>query len=315
VRIPIHGQVPELAWAQAVPLLEGVAGSGSTELQRQLLGSIARCGGPVVLRGAAAGWPALRRWDLGHLAAQDFRGRVKAAPSLHFPFCEPQLLRYLRATERAGGGRQAGGGTAAPSVEVAMGVGEFAARLRRGCRLPRVAYQPREFYYMQAELVGALAGDVPVQRWLQQLQQLLLQQQQQPPRGAGGASGPAPPVQLAQAARVWVSPQGAVSPLHFDADVSFLAQLRGTKRMLLVHPDQLECLYPYPGTHLLRRRSRVNVAQPDSARWPLFARVSSLEVVLSPGDVLFFPQQWAHYTESLELSVSVTFRVEGMVPP
>jgi hypothetical protein len=57
----------------------------------------------------------------------------------------------------------------------------------------------------------------------------------------------------------------------------------------------------------------VNVSRPDLAKFPLFGRVSALEVVLRPGDVLFFPQRWAHCTESRDLSVSVTFRVEGLL--
>jgi hypothetical protein len=32
---------------------------------------------------------------------------------------------------------------------------------------------------------------------------------------------------------------------------------------------------------------------------PLFAGVGALEVVLGPGDAVFFPSMWAHYTESL----------------
>jgi hypothetical protein len=46
-------------------------------------------------------------------------------------------------------------------------------------------------------------------------------------------------------------------------------------------------------------RSRVNVCTPDLAQHPLFAGVGTLEVVLGPGDAVFFPSMWAHYTESL----------------
>jgi hypothetical protein len=46
-------------------------------------------------------------------------------------------------------------------------------------------------------------------------------------------------------------------------------------------------------------RSRVNVSSPDLAKHPQFAGVGALEVVLGPGDAVFFPSMWAHYTESL----------------
>lgn len=62
--------------------------------------------------------------------------------------------------------------------------------------------------------------------------------------------------------------------------------------MLFWSPDQLPCLYCYPDTHLLRRRSRVNVHAPlDAARFPLFTRAAAAEALLEPGDVVFFPSR------------------------
>jgi ribosomal protein L16 Arg81 hydroxylase len=96
-----------------------------------------------------------------------------------------------------------------------------------------------------------------------------------------------------------VSPAGAVSPLHYDTSTSFLVQVAGAKRMLFFSPDQLHRLYCYPDTHLLRRRSRVNVIAPDLTKFPLFADAAVLEIVLQPGDVVCFPSYWSHHTESL----------------
>jgi hypothetical protein len=52
---------------------------------------------PLVLRGLAADWPAVSQqgWGLGWLAQQGFSGKVRLAPSLQFPFVEPQLVQYL----------------------------------------------------------------------------------------------------------------------------------------------------------------------------------------------------------------------------
>ena len=69
---------------------------------------------------------------------------------------------------------------------------------------------------------------------------------------------------------MWVSPQGAVSPLHFDATSSFLVQLQGRKRMLFWPPSDLPGLYPYHNLHLLRRRARVDPTNPDYKRFPRF---------------------------------------------
>jgi hypothetical protein len=57
---------------------------------------------PVLLRGAAATWPCCAAgaqeggWDLQWLAGQQgLQGKVRVAPSLQFPFVEPQLLEIL----------------------------------------------------------------------------------------------------------------------------------------------------------------------------------------------------------------------------
>jgi len=76
----------------------------------------------------------------------------------------------------------------------------------------------------------------------------------------------------------------------------FSPRLSRRKRMLFWSPDQLPCLYCYPDTHLLRRRSRVNVHEPlDVGRFPLFARGSAAEALLEPGDVVFFPSRQVDY--------------------
>lgn len=112
----------------------------------------------------------------------------------------------------------------------------------------------------------------------------------------------------AATARLWVSPQGAVSPLHYDCHDSFLIQLRGTKRMLLWPAAQLKSIYPYRNWHILRRRGKVDPVKPNVKKYPKFAAAEAVEVVLNPGDVLFFPGYWAHYTESCTFSVSMTCR-------
>ena len=67
--------------------------------------------------------------------------------------------------------------------------------------------------------------------------------------------------------------------------------------MLFWSPDQLPGLYCYPDTHLLRRRSRLNMHEPAaqqqaSCAFPLAARAAAVvEAVLEPGDVVFFPSR------------------------
>ncbi|KAK9835053.1 hypothetical protein WJX81_007416 [Elliptochloris bilobata] len=118
-----------------------------------------------------------------------------------------------------------------------------------GCALPPLVYAGREFCYMQTPLWPALLQDVDLAG---------------PPfctvtrpgmvgAGEAGAEG----LVVSQAARLWLSCAGAVSPLHYDAATSFLTQVRGRKRLLLWEPGALGALKPYPALHILRRRARL----------------------------------------------------------
>eukprot|EP00775_Hariotina_reticulata_P011527 gene11526-11670_t len=178
---------------------------------------------PVILRGAAADWPIVEEpLGLSWLSQQqDFKGKVRVAPSLQFPFVQPQLLEVLL---------QLTGPAAAPSLEVEMSAAEFAERLQPRCSRPPVAFVPREYYYMQSDLPQSL------KQYEGRIEQLL----------------------------------------------KAIIEIRGCKRMLFFSPDQLYRLYCYPDTHLLRRRSRVNIHAPDLRKFPLIDGLSALEVVLQP---------------------------------
>lgn len=136
--------------------------------------------------------------------------------------------------------------------------------------------------------------------------------------GAGGGSAAAGAsaagqasarrLRVSQQPRLWASPQGAVSPLHYDRSASLLTQVRGRKRMVFFAPDDVQRTYSYPDTHMLARRSRVNVHAPDWDRFPGFAGLAGLEVELGPGDLVYFGPLWSHFTESVTASMSVTCR-------
>ncbi|KAK5855882.1 hypothetical protein PBY51_007518 [Eleginops maclovinus] len=104
----------------------------------------------------------------------------------------------------------------------------------------------------------------------------------------------------------WFGPGGTVSPLHQDPQQNFLAQVVGSKYIRLYSPEDKDKLYPHH-SQLLHNTSQVDVENPDTERFPEFAKAPYLECVLQPGDVLFIPVQHWHYVRSLELSFSVSF--------
>ena len=119
----------------------------------------------------------------------------------------------------------------------------------------------------------------------------------------------------AQPLRLWVSTQGASTPLHFDLAHSFLAQVRGSKRITFLPPAALDGLYAYPRDHPLFRRARVDLCDEPARRaerFPQFAEGAEGEaevVTLHEGDVVFFPSRWWHQIDTTSaLSCSVGCR-------
>ncbi|KAL4239511.1 Hypoxia-inducible factor 1-alpha inhibitor [Mactra antiquata] len=107
-----------------------------------------------------------------------------------------------------------------------------------------------------------------------------------------------------------VGMEGNITPVHYDEQENFFAQIYGEKRFLLFHPDQYENLYPYPVYHPHDRQSQVELDSPDFDRFPNARNLQGYEGVVKPGDVLYIPMYWWHQVESLQNggeTISVNF--------
>ena len=261
---------------------------------------------PFVVRQASPpGSAPLGRLTLLSLAQRAPWQKVTAqiSPSLDFRFCDPA------AALRTAGGLASAVGSGAPSASrvAAMPAAECLARMLQppsggggggggglgswDCT-PPLFFEGGEFIYMKSPLPPALRADA---------EGVLAR----PPfsRAAGFCE--------VQEPRLWAGPEGAVSPLHYDLDCSWLLQVQGEKRMLFFPAEELPRLYPYPDAHPLRRRARACPTDPRGDAWggyPLFRDLPAWEARLGPGDAVFFPPRWAHYTESLSPSTSLTWR-------
>lgn len=103
---------------------------------------------------------------------------------------------------------------------------------------------------------------------------------------------------------MWIGGEGAFTPLHFDLTNNLLAQVTGTKRVVLIPPSQ---------TRRLAHRSHVfsDVRDvTDEARLKQFPQARDLlryEVRLTPGDLLFIPIGWWHQVRSESFSTMLTY--------
>ena len=100
----------------------------------------------------------------------------------------------------------------------------------------------------------------------------------------------------------WFGPGGTITPLHHDTLMLLHTQVVGRKRWRFISPLETPRLYNYDGVF-----SSIDLEHPDLARFPEFADVQVLEVVLEPGDTVFLPLGWWHQVASLEVSLSFSF--------
>jgi len=108
--------------------------------------------------------------------------------------------------------------------------------------------------------------------------------------------------QLANSCSFWFGPAGTVTPLHHDTLMLFHTQVVGRKRWRFVSPLETPKLYNYYDVY-----SPVDIDRPDLNRYPDFAQVKVLDVIVEPGETMFLPLGWWHQVTALDLSMSFSF--------
>ncbi|VVC33352.1 JmjC domain [Cinara cedri] len=104
----------------------------------------------------------------------------------------------------------------------------------------------------------------------------------------------------------WLGPKGTVSPTHYDPKNNFLAQVVGSKDIILYDPKWSKCLYPYEDKFLMNT-AQVNPIKPDLSKFSNFPQAKATLCTLNKGEMLFIPPGWWHRVESLSVSFSVSF--------
>ncbi|WP_158290157.1 cupin-like domain-containing protein [Ramlibacter sp. WS9] len=107
---------------------------------------------------------------------------------------------------------------------------------------------------------------------------------------------------LAESSSFWFGPAGTVTPLHHDTLMLFHTQVVGRKRWRFVSPLENHRVY-----NNFEVYSPVNLDAVDLHRYPEFANVKVLDVVVEPGETMFLPLAWWHQVSSLDVSLSFSY--------
>lgn len=103
---------------------------------------------------------------------------------------------------------------------------------------------------------------------------------------------------------IWIGPGGTFTPLHFDLTNNLIAQVTGTKELLLAPAAETPRLYNrrhvFSDVHDLADAARL-------AAYPLAKEVRPLAVTLNPGDALYVPVGWWHQVRARDFSVTLTY--------
>ena len=107
---------------------------------------------------------------------------------------------------------------------------------------------------------------------------------------------------LRGACSLWLGPAGTVTPLHHDKNNILLCQIRGTKRIRLVAPFEVDVFDSLGAIY-----SPIDPLAEGDDRHPALEHIRVHEVTLESGEALFIPIGWFHHVVALTQSVSMSF--------
>lgn len=110
----------------------------------------------------------------------------------------------------------------------------------------------------------------------------------------------------------WFGTHQTVTSLHYDSYDNFLTQVFGYKYVRLYSPSQSKYLYPaHPAESgeitSQNNISSVDLLQPDATLFPEFSNATFVDCIIAPNEMLYIPNRWWHFVQSLSPSFSLNF--------
>lgn len=217
---------------------------------------------PVVLRGQAAGWPAVEAARCSDEALVDYIAALDSGTPTELLVGPPEIGgRYFYDDALRGCNFQKRGTTVTGLLKHLLG--------QRGQARPTALY------------AGAAATGAVLPGW--------------------AAANPIGFDLPTAKARVWIGNESHVAT-HFDESSNLMVVVAGTRRVTLFPPEQVDNLYvgPFHFTIAGPPVSMVDLNAPDLDRYPRFAEAIEHAVVaeLEPGDALYIPPIWWHNVQA-----------------
>lgn len=102
--------------------------------------------------------------------------------------------------------------------------------------------------------------------------------------------------------------KGAKVQMHFDIDLAdiFLCHFGGTKKVLLISPEQTRFMYHVPFS--FSSLFDVNFDKPDYEKYPALKFLQAEVAYLKHGDVLYIPPGYWHYIVYEDIGFSMSLR-------
>jgi len=93
----------------------------------------------------------------------------------------------------------------------------------------------------------------------------------------------------------------SLRPCRYELEETFIVQIHGRRRILLINPDQTfkEGMYPYPTAHPYDKFTMVDLDDVNYGQFPRFAGVRGMTCVVNPGDILYIPAGWWRHEQGL----------------
>ena len=101
----------------------------------------------------------------------------------------------------------------------------------------------------------------------------------------------------------WFGKENVTAYTHYDTSYNLHAIAYGRKKFIMFPPEAYHDLQLHPCLHQFYRQTQTNIFDGNYSK--TLAELKGLEVILTPGEVLYIPPYWFHCVVTVETTVSL----------